>query len=325
MRTSRQVDWINICGRWTRYSLLELSDADSIYKECLTFLMIPGNPGNERFYEHFGRSLLEKYAKERGSGPTRFIAVSHLNHVPLPKEYSTGAHSSSHRFTLEEQIQHKADFVRSVDPKAKGRIVLIGHSIGAHISLKILPQLIADGYNVSDCYALFPALEQMHETPSGRRIHHLIRTFHYLDWLTLCITRVLCWLPSAVRRWICQANLGQEAHECVVDAAEELWSVSVARNIIHMTKHELATVLEFDEKLLGVDECRLLFYNAVSDGWCPLEFAERMQLRLNNPSTGTTNAESKVLIDEHGCQHAFVMSERETDLVAGMVVENLGR
>ena len=56
-----------------------------------------------------------------------------------------------------------------------------------------------------------------------------------------------------------------------------------------------------------------------------MEFAEMMRERLNNNSLNElTKTGSKVLIDEHGCQHAFVMSKRESDAVARMIVGNLG-
>lgn len=49
-------------------------------------------------------------------------------------------------------------------------IILMGHSIGAYMALKILPRLIDHGFNIVKVLGLFPTIEQMAISPNGVRI-----------------------------------------------------------------------------------------------------------------------------------------------------------
>ena len=97
MSVSRVTEWALVAGRWTRISRMtnfQLSDghksksnpdpnSNSDSESDLVFVMIPGNPGNERFYEHFGQRILE-ISKSKFNNKAEFLTVSHLNHVQLP-------------------------------------------------------------------------------------------------------------------------------------------------------------------------------------------------------------------------------------------------
>lgn len=139
-------NWVGLngsrkAGGFTRS--LSLSYADTQVNDrsgSLTLLLIPGNPGNEAFYERFGIVLLEKLGASLVKG-ARLILVSHLNHVDdftcikdsehqkLIKEQSTAV------FDLEDQIRHKFEFCRKF-LSGEGKIILIGHSIGGYIALR---------------------------------------------------------------------------------------------------------------------------------------------------------------------------------------------
>lgn len=49
-----------------------------------------GNPGNEQFYAHFGQVVLSKISRimQISEENSLFCTISHLNHVPIPQEYS---------------------------------------------------------------------------------------------------------------------------------------------------------------------------------------------------------------------------------------------
>ncbi|VDK25322.1 unnamed protein product [Anisakis simplex] len=101
------------------------------------------NPGNEGFYEHFGRELLKNLESEKqrceAAKNDNYIlyTVSHLNHVPLPNElhHQSSAHKESDRFDLNDQTEHKLAFCKEYLAKSH-RIVMLGHSIGSFIMLK---------------------------------------------------------------------------------------------------------------------------------------------------------------------------------------------
>lgn len=71
-------EWAKIAGRWTRYTYSS-SDNSSASR---TVLMIPGNPGNDVFYDDFTLALLTK------ASDLQIYTIAHLNHVPLPEGLS---------------------------------------------------------------------------------------------------------------------------------------------------------------------------------------------------------------------------------------------
>ena len=115
-----------------------------------------GNPGNDRFYEAFGEHLLNAYADRTGHLSVRFLSIAHANHVPLPSAASKSAtaHNSGRvrysnkilrilnfkRYNLDDQIRLKLEFCEQFLAEnvcgEKHRVYLIGHSIGAYISLR---------------------------------------------------------------------------------------------------------------------------------------------------------------------------------------------
>ncbi|VBB31357.1 unnamed protein product [Acanthocheilonema viteae] len=178
----RTVVWLPVLGRFTRVSILgnrlkydptiSLSDFTG-----LIILMIPGNPGNEQFYDHFGQEVLSKISgmSEENS---LFCTISHLNHVPMPREYSEMSISNcTDRIPLAEQIKHKSNFCLQYLTK-KTKLILIGHSVGSYIMLRILPDLLKHEFSVVRCIALFPTIERLAESPNGERLLPWLKISH---------------------------------------------------------------------------------------------------------------------------------------------------
>lgn len=115
---------------------------------------------------------------------------------------------------------------------------------------------------ITKCFALFPAVEKMAETPQGI----LLRFFNYFNFLTRFIMFFLENLSRSFKQKVCthfvggqsiksnnllnkdEANFMLEkkiAPQCIVDAAVELVRTDVVSNIIHMLNHELNTVRVF--------------------------------------------------------------------------------
>jgi predicted alpha/beta hydrolase family esterase len=66
---------------------------------------------------------------------------------------------------LEGQIRHKLTFIRDYLPKDV-KLILIGHSIGCYMILKLLDDL--ESHQVLRCFMLFPTIERMAESPKGQ-------------------------------------------------------------------------------------------------------------------------------------------------------------
>ena len=70
-------------------------------------------------------------------------------------------------FTLEGQIQHKVDFIESYVPKGV-ELLFIGHSIGSKIAVRLVDRFQSS--HKTRAYLLFPTIERMAQTPSGRKL-----------------------------------------------------------------------------------------------------------------------------------------------------------
>lgn len=70
-------------------------------------------------------------------------------------------------FTLDGQLNHKIDFVDTYVPSGVN-LHFIGHSIGAKICVELVKRYRSK-HNAA-AYLLFPTLERMAQTPSGRKL-----------------------------------------------------------------------------------------------------------------------------------------------------------
>lgn len=83
-------------------------------------VVIPGNPGIIEFYKTFLHGLFEHFEEQ-----IPVVGISHAGH---------GADSDK-IFSVQEQIQHKVQFLSQELPDAE--LVLVGHSVGSYISLHV--------------------------------------------------------------------------------------------------------------------------------------------------------------------------------------------
>uniref|UniRef100_A0A0R3S0V6 Lipid droplet-associated hydrolase n=1 Tax=Elaeophora elaphi TaxID=1147741 RepID=A0A0R3S0V6_9BILA len=303
----RKVAWLQVLGRFTRVSFLGygIKYSPTMLPSDFTgliILMIPGNPGNEQFYDNFGQLVLSKISKisKRNS---IFCTVSHLNHVSVPPEYL-----EINRISLADQIEHKFNFCVQYLPKT-AKFILVGHSIGSYLMLKILPDLLKHELNIVRCIALFPTIERMAESPNGERLLPLLKKLRQWDCVLQMMLSWLRYLPNSVKKCICNFFMrsSKRMPPCILQGAVEIVDVNVIRNIIFMAMDELLTVSNLDESLLCYSgRCRFLY--GTVDGWSPLCYGLAMQKRLGK---------HLVTIDDKKCEHAFVLNHG--DVVAHVV------
>ncbi|ULU09756.1 hypothetical protein L3Y34_014260 [Caenorhabditis briggsae] len=320
----RKVEWVRVAGKWTKMSVMgaDLSDemlkipANKENENRVVILMIPGNPGNEGFYAHFGREVLRNLlardaeTQRNEKNEYLFYTVSSLNHVRMPDHLnSDGEHRNHDRISLEEQVSHKLAFCKELLPRGK-QLYVLGHSIGSYMMLRILPEVILEGFHVAKAVGLFPTIVNMATSPNGRRLQGTLATLNHHDWLTKSICWWVDYLPSFVKKFLVGLNLRHpNTPPEIVDAAVELVHLDVFRNIVHMSNDELDIVLDLDERLMEKQDM-VHFYYGLKDGWCPVEHGYSMRERLGD---------GQVTLDEHDCEHAFVISEG--DIMAKNVVK----
>jgi pimeloyl-ACP methyl ester carboxylesterase len=122
----------------------------------LQILVVPGNPGNAGFYQYFMRRLYAVF-----DGRVDVVAVSHLGHDTVDRGSQVGSRGRTPHtcpaaqqqadwlplplpqvWGLEDQIQHKVDFLRQhLLLPGRPPVVVLAHSIGAYIMLHALDKL----------------------------------------------------------------------------------------------------------------------------------------------------------------------------------------
>ncbi|EGF99132.1 Hypothetical protein MELLADRAFT_112941 [Melampsora larici-populina 98AG31] len=136
-------------------------------------ILIPGNPGLVEFYDEFLNNLYENLSSKNISN--QIVCVGHLGHslnqsnsdLRYLKNFNLFSEQDGYA-NLKDQIRYHQDFVERIGGLVdleKTKVVLIGHSVGAHIAAKVLekhPKI------VHHLYGLFPTLSQIGSTGNGK-------------------------------------------------------------------------------------------------------------------------------------------------------------
>uniref|UniRef100_A0AC35G0Q5 Lipid droplet-associated hydrolase n=1 Tax=Panagrolaimus sp. PS1159 TaxID=55785 RepID=A0AC35G0Q5_9BILA len=240
----KNTEWIKVAHKYTRITWQKNYIPKLNQEAGLIFVMIPGNPGNEKFYEHFGQRILEK--------------------IP---------------------------------------IILMGHSIGSYMALKIFPQLIENGFNVVKLLCLFPGIEQLALSSNGKRNGRFLEFFDKHSTLTKIPLSFLWFIPNSFKRFIVRLILRdplipEYIPECVIESTAETISSSVTQNIIHLANNEFQIVKNHDDTLFPNEyRDRIILYYGKNDGWVPESCVEEQIERLGK---------SCVFLDNNGSDHEFV-------------------
>ena len=82
---------------------------------------------------------------------TQVCGLSHAGHAK-------GLNNHGRRFSVTEQVQHKADYLADrMEKDPKRRFVLMGHSVGAYICLELLGKLPRE--RVAAMWGLYPTVQ----------------------------------------------------------------------------------------------------------------------------------------------------------------------
>ena len=128
----------------------------------------------------------------RSSSPTNdFLAIDTAESINLPLSL--------------EQITHKKIFLEEHIP-SKSKIILIGHSIGAYIILHLLKNC-SRATDVTKSILLFPTIERMAISPSGRYVTPMVT---YFKWFAIAAVTAFSCLPEFVKKRTCPVVVEQQ-------------------------------------------------------------------------------------------------------------------
>lgn len=226
----------------------------SLFPSNLQFVVVPGNPGIIDFYSSFIEHLFTVL-----EGKHDVLGIGHAGHN-LPDS------NGQRFFNLQDQIDHKIAFLedlRKDNPKV--RFVLLGHSVGAYMALKVLHR--RPDLPVVQVFPLFPTLCNLWSGLSvSKRMLSTAMLRHSLPSLVR-------WLPLWAVRGLVRVS-GELVEESHYLALEKNLAYSIIGNILHLLHHETVEIGDLDEEMKEVITKhidKLVFIYGPTDVYAPRE------------------------------------------------------
>ncbi|GAU17476.1 hypothetical protein TSUD_340190 [Trifolium subterraneum] len=183
--------------------ILEIqADAPSLH-----VLFVPGNPGVILFYKDFVEFLYEYIC-------LLFIFMCHLSAIGQVS-HSRKDLEHGKLFSLQEQIDHKIDFIKEELQDIKIPIILVGHSIGAYISIEMFKKSLE---KVKYYIGLYPFLTLNPHSTTQSIIGKIAQSQILAAALSYLIAS-LGLLPVKALRFIVRKSLGKSWSSNAVEAA----------------------------------------------------------------------------------------------------------
>ncbi|RXH76374.1 hypothetical protein DVH24_019262 [Malus domestica] len=310
----------------------------------LHVLVIPGNPGIVSFYKDFVESLYELLggaASVTGKNWVFFVchfrgckvyanlfsnlclssAVGHISHTKKNWEHGR-------LFSLQEQIDHKMDFIKQELQNNEVPILLVGHSIGSYISLemfkrspeKVTTTLYSFVYYsfVTFCVGLYPFLALNRQSIQQSFIRKLAAS-RIISVVLSLIVALLGLFPIRLLRLIVTTFLGKLWSATAVEATcSHLVKYHTMRNVLFMAMTEFRKLSETpDWAFMREKQHKMAFLFGVDDHWGPLQMFEEISKQV---------PDAVLSIEREGHTHAFCCTEAGSmwvaEHVAGLIKNN---
>eukprot|EP00250_Pteridium_aquilinum_P016997 c23401_g1_i2 orf=78-1028(+) len=193
----------------------------------LRVVFIPGNPGVISFYKSYLEALSHLL-----DGKANITGVSHVAHTA--KDWDKGK-----LFSLEEQVEHKIQFVQNYNTDEKIPLILVGHSIGAHMALCVFKSLPD---KVQHVVGLYPFLAT-NEASSFQSLLKWSLSQGFLCEALSYFAASMGKLPKVMSRGFLKGVFGRGWSPLSVNVAcEYLCQYSLVRNITYMGMTEFKKV-----------------------------------------------------------------------------------
>lgn len=209
-------------------------------------------------------------------------------------------------FNLKDQLEHKLDLIENCINK-NSKIHLIGHSIGAWMIVELLHKNSHLIDRVSSVNLLFPTIQKMAESSSGKFVNNVLRRIYKF---VVFLSTLLYLLPKQVLSYIigvylCIKSLPPNLNSAIM----KILNPDVLENVFHLAFNEMDTVVSLNiEGMHRIKHLTNVVY-ASHDGWVPVEYME--DLKQFTPHLRLREA--------HNVDHAFVLKSSKE--VAGIVAE----
>lgn len=212
--------------------------------------------------------------------------------------FTVSGDNKNEAYSLKGQIRNKLEFVHRYVPEDV-RLILIGHSIGCYMILKMLDDLIPE--RVVRCFLLFPTIERMAATPNGLVATPVLR---WLRWVAIPATHSLSYLPISTKQRLIRWHFGESKKDknipsCIYEATMDFFTPFCVANSLYMGNQEMQEVGNLDDGLMERHAAKICLYYGQADLWCPREYYYRMRER---------QLKCDIRLCNRGYPHAFVIT-----------------
>ncbi|CAN1133979.1 Lipid droplet-associated hydrolase [Linum perenne] len=223
-------------------------------------------------------------------------AIGHIAHTK--KNYECGK-----LFSLQQQINHKVDFISQELQETKVPIVLVGHSIGSHIAMETLRQ---KGDKVIYFVGLYPFIMSNPLSKKQASIAKVSRS-PFLSGLMSFMVAFIGILPKWLARYMVLKYIGNStwSDSAVETAQGYLLKHHVFRNMLHMVMTEFQEAPDWE--FMRENHSRMAFLYGVDDHWGPLQVYEEIAKQV---------PEMTLAIEREGHCHSFCCTKAGSIWVA---------
>ncbi|KAK2364456.1 alpha/beta-Hydrolases superfamily protein [Trifolium repens] len=260
------------CRKHANFRLCNLSNYTSEILEIqadapsLHVLFVPGNPGVILFYKDFVEFLYELLG-----GTASITAIGQVSHSRKDLEHGK-------LFSLQEQIDHKIDFIKEELQDIKIPIILVGHSIGSYISIEMFKKSLE---KVKYYIGLYPFLT-LNPHSTTQSIIAKIAQSQIISAALSYLVASLGLLPVKALTFFVRKSLGKSWSANAVEAAcSHLSQYHTMRNVLYMAMTEFKKLAETPDWAFlreRKDQCAFLFGD--DDHWGPLQLHEEISKQV---------------------------------------------
>ncbi|KAJ8326164.1 hypothetical protein QVD99_002314 [Batrachochytrium dendrobatidis] len=274
----------NVGGHLTEVLYMRASKHTSNIKHVA--ILYPGNPGIIQYYQQYAEALYRHF-----DGELEIVGCSYLGHA------SYIANNDSKIYSLDDQITHKVlffDVVKAQYP-ASTNFILIGHSLGTYMSLKVLS--FRQDCSIVKIVALFPTLHSMSASPNGRKAS--VYTFPPIRYVTRqVISCIVSILPRNLLFLLVSALTGIHGPVLYI-TTNMLTSSTNTANVLYLGACEMHQIRDLNDlDVISTHADKFIMYYGVDDGWSPVEHYQDMSRKV--PA-------AKVMLCEKSVPHSFVV------------------
>jgi|TARA_B110000003_G_scaffold273312_1_gene310792 pimeloyl-ACP methyl ester carboxylesterase len=258
--------------------------------------VVPGNPGCAAFYATFAKTLCDEL------DAVRVDVVGYLGHTEAERR------GRSEWFSLDEQKTHVCEYIdRCCDDEGPEPVVVVGHSIGAHLALHAMSELGFD--RVSGVVGLMPFLHVNTQSTLQSSLSFVTRLSVVVHALGRFLD-ALRFVAPGVRLALLKNTVTKSMDSAAADITSAWLRWQSLINMVFMGRTEFAQlttpVSECALVRRGADNGRFVAVYAHDDHWAP--FHQRDALAALDVGVFT--------VDDLSVKHDFVVNDAAAELVA---------